>query len=139
MAFSSSPVASLVQQLAANTASNAINTTGANLLVMSTVQNGSGGMTVSDSKGNTWVALTPQSQFSSDEACIFYVVNPTVGTGHTFQSNFPNSATSSGGLIVTAWSGADTTSPFDVQNGTGYFSSTAQPGSVSPNANNELV
>lgn len=132
-------VSSVIGQFATGTSTTAINTTGATLLVMSTVQSASGGMTVSDNKGNTWIALTPHSQFSAVESQIFYAVNPTVGTGHTFTSNFANASSMSGGIIVTAWSGVATTSPFDQQNGAGYFASTAQPGSITPTANDELV
>jgi hypothetical protein len=125
-------------QLSANTPTSAIDTTGANLLVISTANVGTAAETISDSKSNTWVALTQQS-FASLQTCrIWYAINPTVGTGHTFQSNFV--AFGSGGMSVTAWSGADTSSPFDVQNGSSALNgTTGQCGSVTPGVANEVV
>lgn len=113
----------------------AINTTGANLLVMGVAYyTGSAIPTVSDSKGNTWTALT--SRGSSDAgAKIFYCVPSSVGAGHTFSVT--------AGLAIAfgvhAWSGANAT-PFDVQNGaTSNATTSLQTGSVTPSANNSLL
>jgi hypothetical protein len=62
--------------------SAAIDTTGATLIVIS-VSWASNPITLSDSKGNTWTALT-QRTFSFDRHQLFYRLTPTVGAGHTF-------------------------------------------------------
>lgn len=65
--------------------SDAIDTTGATLLVAivagQTIESG----TVTDSKGNTWTQLTvPDS--SGTRLRLSYCLSPTVGTGHTFST-----------------------------------------------------
>ena len=116
--------------------SSAINTTGADLLVMSVpYYNNSFNLQtshVSDSKGNTWFALTIHGSAGQAEHRFFYAKNPTVGSGHTFTIN------SSGSFIYpsptySAFSGADLTSPFDVENGSsGNNSSPQSTGSITP-------
>ncbi len=115
---------------------SSIDTTGATLLICSLV---GGNLTIgmSDSKGNTWTALTSQDSGSGVTNTILYVKNPTVGTGHTFTFNSGGSVPA---IAVAAFSGADTTSPFDIQNGNPSGSGTTiQPGSITPNNNNELI
>ena len=115
----------------ANTTSGtsaAIDTTGATLIVIAAHNN----PTITDSKSNTWLPLTDQT--SAPEHRLFYAVNPTVGTGHTFSIN------AWARIVVTAWSGADTVQPFDEQNGTsGGAVSPVQPGSITPSLDGELV
>jgi hypothetical protein len=116
-----------------NVTTSAINTTGANLIIVTVAQSGAVDP-VSDSNGNTWTQLLASS--GSNKSTLLYCFNPTVGVGHTF--------TATGGgfpaIGVQAWSGA-ATSPFDVQNTN--FSTTAvtslQPGSVTPGSSNELI
>jgi hypothetical protein len=120
--------------------SGSIDTTGASLLVMhvSTYSQGPD-PTVSDSKGNTWTALTAQDPpVSEPRSQLFYVANPTVGSGHTF------TVAGTGIFHVTcaaAFSGALTVSPFDQQNGarSDAAATSLQPGSVTPTEDNELV
>lgn len=117
--------------------SGAIDTSGASLLVVVVTEATAGGATLTDSKSNTWTKLTEQSAVAP--ACvIYYAKNPTVGSGHT--------VTLTGVLFFgvasfSAWSGAETSAPFDQENGTGggSFTNTAQPGSVTPSVDNELV
>jgi hypothetical protein len=117
---------------------SAINTTGATLLVAFISSFTDSAVTVSDSKGNTWVGLTVQTAVQP-HARIYYAVNPTVGTGHTF--------TCSGSSIYSAacfaaFSGVVTTSPFDVQNGQSggaQSNTTARPGNMTPSVDGELV
>jgi hypothetical protein len=120
-------------------ASAAIDTTGATLLVALCGRGQSvPTTTASDSKSNTWSSLTPGTG-SNPESIIFYVVNPTVGTGHTFTIG---SAGGYAAAIVSAFTGVDTSSPFDQQNATGaagWVDGTAFPGSITPGVNNELV
>lgn len=115
---------------------SSINSSTANFIACGLSENGSGSVTLSDSNTNTWNKLTEQT--GTPAVVIYYATNPTVGAGHTF------TATGSSIFSVlncTAYSGAATTTPFDIESGTfgGAFINTAQPGSVTPGANNELV
>jgi hypothetical protein len=122
---------------ASNVTSGAIDTTGANLLVM-VVSSYSGGPapTVSDSKSNSWTGLTAKSS-GFGYSRIFYSVPSSVGTSHTF--------TVSGAGVYTwfsamSFSGAHATTPYDAENGatTGGAESLAT-GSVTPSEDNCLV
>lgn len=125
----------------AGSTSAAIDTTGATLLVMTTGHQSGNTLVVSDSYGNTWTSLTASSGGTDPVSDIYYVNNPTVGSGHTF--------TTSGGAFIFAvaqtyaFSGNDTSSPFDVENTNfvPYFTSTPdiQTGSVSPTNDNSLI
>ncbi len=114
------------------TTSSAIDTTGANLLVMVVTYLTGGTLTVSDSKGNTWTGLTGVAASINETTRIYYSINPTVGSGHTFtasgSSTFP-------GIAVAAFANADTSSPFDVQNG----AQGKQAGSVTPSTNGQVL
>lgn len=105
---------------------------GASLLV-AVVSSASGATeTVVDSKSNTWTPLTKYGA----EVRIWYVTNPTVGSGHTI--TLGNSSYAS--LLVAWFSGADTSAPFDVENGASAINATSQaPGSVTPSAGDELI
>lgn len=111
--------------------SAAVDTTGATLLiaVASTFVNPT---TVSDSKGNSWTALTLRGTGSAVQ--LFYAVNPTVGTGHTFTDGGFNFGT----VCYAAFSGVDAVSPYDTDTG-GHAAGNVQPGSITPAANNELL
>lgn len=109
----------------------AIDTTGATFLIA--VVSGFGtAPTLSDSKSNSWTALTERGLGSAAEK-LFYVVSGTVGSGHTFtaNNNFPS-------VAVIAFSGSHA-SPFDAETGAGGSSSTLQPGSITPAEDNELL
>jgi hypothetical protein len=109
-----------------------INTTGADFLV-AVVSNFGGTAAVSDSKGNTWTALTESAD--AVKCRIFYTVPSSVGASHTFTvsgATYP-------AICVAAFSGVHAT-PADQQNGatdTGVTS--LQPGSVTPSEDAELV
>lgn len=123
-----------------------ITTTGATILVaILNVFNGVLAMgTVTDltagcaSPCNTWTKLT--SHFSNGgnvEAAIFYVVNPTVGTGHSFTGGA--GASTYPALCVAAFSGIATSTPFDSQNGADNIAAnTAQPGSLAVSTTGDL-
>jgi hypothetical protein len=111
---------------------SAINTTGANLLVAVCNWYASSG-SVSDSNGNIWT-LGFATSGADTQVSIYYVYNPTVGSGHTFTWSAVN-----GPITVMAWSGS-ASSPADQsagQNTTG--ATTVPPGSITPSQNNELV
>jgi len=114
-----------------------VDTSGANLLTIALTEASNGAATISDSKSNTWTKLTEQCA-STPCVVIYYAKNATVGSGHTF------TATGSSFFAVlgaSAWSGADTTAPFDQENGTGggSMASGQQPGSVTPTTDGQVV
>lgn len=133
--------ASVVHSIANSTSGNgftsgAIDTTGANFIVvgLSTIVSVS---SISDSKGNTWNALTGQpGPFTDAYYQFFYAENPTVGSGHTFTVAGSNIFPS---MAISAWSGGATSSSFDVENGNGVYSTSVQTGNVTPGADNELI
>jgi hypothetical protein len=117
--------------------SSAIDTSGADFLIMAYAGTSTQPVTVSDSKsGNTWTPLTSQSVAGGEKALLYYAPNATVGSGHTF-------TVSGGGIFagfcVAAFSGSKLASPFDVENKNSSTSSSVQTGSVTPSENNELV
>lgn len=115
--------------------SSAVNTSGANLLVMGAAFHSFGGQTASDSKGNTYTNLTLADNGAQIACRIAYVESPTVGSGHTFTSD--NSIENFFG--VGAFSGG-TASSFDQQNGgTNTSSVTSQViPSITPTQANEV-
>lgn len=107
----------------------AIDTTGADLLIVAG-NSFDVAISVSDSKGNSWSSLTEYGGASA-RVRLFYVRGGTVGSGHTF------TITSTVGfpcVAVLAFSGS-VASPFDQESGAGA----AQPGSVTPSEDNELL
>jgi hypothetical protein len=113
----------------------AIDTTGANLLVIAVTFDTTATQTISDSKGNTWNALTRTTNTSSG-AVLYWSTPTSVGSSHTF-SNTGTSNFSS--ICVMAFSGAAASTPFDQENGATNSSTTLQPGSITPSQNNEIV
>jgi hypothetical protein len=117
------------------TTSSAINTTGANLLVAYAVAFAAVPTVPNDSKGNVYVACGSDATIGNSHGRIFYVANPVVGSGHTVTTmtgSFPT-------LFISAWSGADTSSPCD-QSNTGTFSgSNVTLPSTTPSVAGELV
>lgn len=109
----------------------AINTTGANLIVIAMV--GGNDITASDNKGNTYTELTLQNQ-GGDKVRLWYCFNPTVGSGHTFHQTWSYEC-----IFAAAFSGV-ASSPFDQENGAGSASATSlQPGGITPSEDNCLV
>lgn len=115
-----------------NPATGAIDTTGANLIVVTTTRyGGSSSVSVTDNKGNTFTGGTEQLISSGDPGVrIWRCENPIVGSGHTFTFN---GTSIFGGLCVAAFSGAGSPA-FDTETGVagsvGAFS--VQPGSITP-------
>lgn len=118
----------------------AINTTGANLIVVFLGTGITNTGTVSDSKSNTWTALTKVGTSVYDDRWgqLFYCENPTVGTGHTFSvSGTGNNPC----LAILAFSGG-TTSSFDQENGNGGAfppGTSVSTGSITPGFDNEVL
>lgn len=115
----------------------AIDTTGANLIVVSVSGVSSTAVTVSDSKGNTYTSLTRRENSSPVVFNqLWYVYNPTVGSGHTFTVGGANTYSA---IAVMAFSGA-IASPADQENGATSSSGTSiATGSITPSQNNEIV
>jgi hypothetical protein len=111
---------------------DAVDTTGADFLVAAVSYFTSGsGMTMSDSKGNTWNALTT-STISFTVTRLYWCVPSSVGSGHTFTFSGTGVYPS---LAVMAFSGADST-PLDQQNGATASSVTSlSTGSITPSVN----
>jgi hypothetical protein len=115
------------------TTTGAIDTSGANLIVLAPAYYAPGaGLAISDSKANTWTALTERGA----RMRFYYCLNPTVGAGHTFTVSGTGVY---GSMTAAAFSGA-AASPFDLENGAASVSGTTlQPGSITPSEGNELV
>jgi hypothetical protein len=109
-----------------------VDTTGANLIVVYFV--GDPASTLSDSKGNTWTALTAHNTGNGDESRLAYCLNPTVGTGHTFSNTG-----SARFLAVQAWSGATTGYVSDTGNQGIGTTAAIKPGSRTPSAAGNLI
>lgn len=121
-------------------ATGSIDTTGATLLVVLIADyRGGTGFSLSDSKGNSWTALTQQTTSGGlvGRCQIHYCVPTSVGSGHTFTYS------GSGGypiIMAMAFSGTHATTPFDAENGAVTTTGTTiQPGSLTPSENNEVV
>lgn len=117
---------------------SAIDTTGSTLLVMVVAYLSGTVPTISDSKGNTWVALNEYTSGAGNgRVRMYYVKNPTVGSGHTFSAAAGASYNS---ICVASFNETDTAANADSQNGVGTVSATTQqPGSLTPSINNALL
>lgn len=108
---------------------SAIDTTGATLIV---VQESGASLDLSDSKSNTWIPLTARSINGGGTLKLWYCINPTVGSGHTFTTV---------GIVTTlniAAFGSSGTVTFDVENGVNAGSSPRSNGSITPGTSDEL-
>ncbi len=117
---------------------SAIDTTGATLIVITSVVFSTNTLVVSDSKLNTIQHLSPRGATNKATTTIHYIYGPTVGSGHTFTCaatlGYPV-------CMVSVYSGTLTTSGvFDVENGgeTDVVNSQAS-GSITPSASGELI
>lgn len=122
---------------AGGSTSASITTTGAKLIVLSVTyyHDSAANVVVSDSKSNTWTALTARSS-SSAGLRLYYCINPTVGSGHTFTAS--GSATYAT-IMAQAYS-CDTTPVYQAETGASLGSVTSgQGGSITPSENNCLI
>ncbi len=119
---------------AAGGTTGSIDTTGVDCIFIVLTYHDSTAKNISDNKGNTYTAQTPQETSPPGAGAVIYFANAstgafTVGTGHTFTttSHFC-------GVNVLPVSGSRTaTTPFDQQNGTKFNAgsgTTIQPGSI---------
>jgi hypothetical protein len=111
------------------------NTTGASLLILNIGWYALGTLSgVSDSKSNTWTALTLRT-VSNSSCRIYYAKNPTVGTAHTFTVSGSNFYP---GVVSLILSGAGTVIPFDQESGS-TGASPRTPGSITPSYDNSIL
>jgi hypothetical protein len=109
----------------------AIDTTGATLIIIAAADDVA--PSVHDSAGNTWTPLTLWDQGTTMLLRLFYCVNPTTSTSHTFTAVGDLS-----GLAVEAWAG--NAAVFDVENGnTATGASTIQTGALTPSHDGALI
>ena len=92
--------------------------------------------TVSDSQSNTWTPLTTRES-ATPRGKLYYVANPSTNASHTVTytvtAGYPY-------IGVLAFSGTDTSSPFDQESGSTTDSGiTLQPGSITPAADNYVL
>lgn len=122
----------------ATATTTAVDTTGSTLLVVigSTITGDP--INISDSKSNTWISgpQFPNVGNQSVDLGIFYVNNPIVGSGHTFSNN--NGGFGAIGMV--AASGHTGGTP-NASSATAYGAGTTteQPGSITPSANDALL
>lgn len=134
-----------IANVAASSANNstvvtgAIDTTGADLIVAIVGEYSVNAAAVlTDSKGNTWTALTSYQTSNQDKVTLWYSQPTTVGSGHTF--TVTDAASTLPAIAVSAWSGSALIGVFDKQNGnTSPSGTTVAPGSIVPSYANALV
>ncbi len=112
-----------------------VTTTGGNLIVIAASNFASTVYVITDSKSNTYTAITNYAGGSSNVK-LFYCLNPTVGSSHTFSGVGAYIA-----ISAIAFSGAKATSALDQTNGAGSASNSATQatGSITPSEDNELL
>lgn len=112
---------------------SAIDTTGADFILIAVAKYQSTAVTISDSKSNgSPTALTEYG--SNDRVRLYYYAAPSVGSGHTFTINGPYP-----GVQIIAFSGSHA-SPYDQTNGAYSTNSSSQAaGSLTPSEDNCLV
>lgn len=123
----------LTHTLTQNATTSAIDTTGATFLILAMASyTGAGAPTVTDSKSNSWTALTART-IGGSRMQLFYSFPSSVGSGHTFSESVNNYT----GFAVAAFSGVTT---YDAENGAGVNSTaTPQTGSITPASAGLLV
>lgn len=118
--------------------SDAVDSTGANLIVVCIHRFTTSALTVTDSKGNTYTALTSYQTSMASGIRFYYCLNPTVGSGHVFTvagtGAFPT-------ITALGFSGVAASSPYDKENGAlhGGPGTSRQTGSVTPAENGSLI
>ncbi len=122
--------------------SDAINTSTATLLVVAIGADDTGANlpgTLTDSKSNSWTALTPKSNATGGAYSIIYYSNstPTVGSGHTF--TFTTGTNSYPSIAVAAFTGTPLDFVAENGNNTAVNVHSVQPGSVTPSTAGGII
>src|SRR5574341_1375736 len=118
----------------AGATTDAIDTTGANLLIIGMVCDAAYATTPTDSKSNTWTEATSYVSAGVVRVRLWYCIPTSVGTLHTFSA-----AGSLIGHILAAAFGGVRQPGFDQQNGANGTGTTLQPGSITPTADGALL
>jgi hypothetical protein len=114
----------------------AIDTTGADFLIIGMVVDDGYSTTPTDSKGNTWTeAANSYSSTGVVRVRVWYSIPDTVGTNHTFSA----SGSVVGHILAAAFSGVDQSDPEDQQSGANGSGTTLQPGSITPTEDGALL
>ena len=122
----------LAHTIATRATTTAIDTTGADLLVVAVSSYSTTPVTVSDSKSNTWSPRTEKAS-GNNHTRLFFCQGGTVGSAHTFSTNADFYD-----IAVAAFSGSGAI-PFDVENGAAAVASALATGSITPAVNGELI
>lgn len=111
-----------------------VDTSGANLIVVGIwYHTGFGTATISDSKSNSWTALTAYTNFGQGVK-LFYCENPTVDSGHTITTNAGYCGV---GMLAVSSTGSITYQT--VTGAAANASGNLQPGSITPSVNDSIL
>lgn len=117
-----------------SSATATINSTGANLLIVTVSRFDSAvAQSLTDSLGNTWTALTERLISSSVRVRGYYCLNPSVGASHTFTVAGVNAGAGTSifpAIAVSAFAGVGGYG--SETGGTQTSAATGQPGSITP-------
>ena len=135
MAFAAIVDAEAQSTDALSVTTGAVSTTGATLIVVVGVCY-QATPAITDSASNTWTNLTLRGATADPRVRISYVVSPTTSGTHTFTNTGAYAS-----IYVSAWSGINTSTPFDQESGTDDTTAgtSIQPGSLTPVEANCLV
>lgn len=113
-----------------------IDTTAADLIVISATADNTICPTPTDSQNNTWTQLTSTTYPGGSYACnrMWYKISPATNSSHTFTLSSTGNAPR---IQVMTFSGA--TGGFDVENGNTFNGTSFVTGNVTPSQDNELV
>lgn len=118
--------------------STAINTTGANLIVVCLTGYLVVGAPPTDSESNTWTAAVNAQTLNSVDSEIWYCYSPTTSASHTF--SLPVGSTAYMTMSVSAWSGAQAAPLDQTASAVDNLSVTSgSAGSITPSANGALI
>jgi hypothetical protein len=118
---------------ASTTTTGSMDSTLANFIAIEVSDYAAAGIgTLTDTYGNTWHPCSIYTDGSLCRVRIYYAINPTVGSGHTFTYS---GVTPYAALVVVSYSGMDITAPFDAENGASSLST----GNITPGSAGEVI
>lgn len=121
-----------------------MDTSGASLLVLvaASFHGASTHGTPSDSKSNAWTESLNAFVTADTRCVIWYVENPTVGSGHTFtwtNGITPPEALGYAAIVAAAFAGTVTSGVADGATSNASTNTTIQPGSLTPSQNGDVI
>ncbi|MBI3800617.1 MAG: hypothetical protein HY268_27020, partial [Deltaproteobacteria bacterium] len=146
LAYAASPPVFVQKKLIRVTAGGSVSVTftkpntAGNLIVAYVVWDNSGAVSLTDSRGNTYVSAIGPTQASSDPSSvqIFYASNISGGT-NTVTAHFATAITSRGVLYVYEYAGIERTAPLDAAVAASGASSAMDSGVLTTTGMNELL